>query len=442
MTGHEWRNWAGNQIAHPVQYAEPGSVDELRALVIRADTTIKCVGAGHSFTSIAVTEGIQVSLDRLSGIESVVPGDDGSALVTVRAGTRLRDLTAVLWAHGLAMTNLGDIDEQSIAGAISTGTHGTGARFGGISTQVHALTILTADGTTITCSREKMPDVFDAARVGLGALGIITAVTLHCVPAFALHAVEAPASLTGTLAELEETVSAVDHFEFYWFPHTDRVLTKSNTRLAADTPLAPLGRIRGYIDDELLSNTAFEAVNRVVTRYPKAIPRVNAFSARALSAREFTDRSYRVFASSRTVKFREMEYAVPAESITHVLREIDRWLESSGFAVAFPVEVRFAAADDIWLSTAYGRASAYIAVHQYHRRDHREYFDAVEAIARSVGGRPHWGKLHSLTSDDLAHVYEHFDDFCAVRDALDPGRVFGNEYLGAVLGGAGFAARA
>ena len=432
MTGTRWTNWAGNQIAYPQTRSAPRSIDELRDLVTRA-ARLKCVGAGHSFTSIAVTDGIQVSLDHLHGIESVVPAPDGSAVVTVLAGTRLRELTAALWDLGLAMTNLGDIDEQSIAGAISTGTHGTGARFGGIAAQVHALEIVTADGSVVTCSRQNEPRIFDAARVGLGALGVITRVSLLCVPAFALHALEAPATLSETLDSVAETVESVDHFEFYWFPHTDRVLTKTNTRLSADSPLAPLGRVRAYVDDELLSNTAFEMVNRAVTRFPRAIPRVNAFSARALSAREFTDRSYRVFASSRTVKFREMEYAVPAESITYVLREVERWLESSGFAVAFPVEVRFAAADDIWLSTAYGRASAYIAVHQYHRRDHREYFDAVEAIARSVGGRPHWGKLHSLTSEDFAGMYTHFGDFCDVRDALDPERKFENDYLTTVL---------
>lgn len=410
----------------------PRSVDEIREILLR-EGPVKCIGAGHSFTSIAVTEGIQVSLDHLRGIESVVPSADGSAIVTVLAGTRLRELTARLWDLGLAMTNLGDIDEQSIAGAISTGTHGTGAQFGGIATQVRALEIVVGDGTVVTCSRDLEPDIFDAARVGLGALGIITRVSLHCVPAFALHAVEAPATLTSTLSSLSETVASIDHFEFYWFPHTDRVLTKSNTRLPADSPLAPLPRLRAYVDDELLSNTAFEGVNRVTTWFPRSIPRVNAFSARALSAREYTDRSYRVFASARSVRFREMEYAVPAESCVYVLREIDRWLESSGFVVAFPVEVRFTAADDIWLSTASGRASAYIAVHQYHRRDHRAYFDAVEAIARSVGGRPHWGKLHSLGSADFADMYEHFDDFCAVRDALDPDRRFGNEYLSTVL---------
>ncbi|MET0316643.1 MAG: D-arabinono-1,4-lactone oxidase, partial [Rhodococcus fascians] len=177
----------------------------------------------------------------------------------------------------------------------------------------------------------------------------------------------------------------------------------------------------------------FELVNRAVTRFPSAIPHVNALSSRALSAREFTDRSYRVFASTRTVKFREMEYAVPADTVASVIREIDRWQRSSGLVVAFPVEVRFAASDDIWLSTAYGRGTAYIAVHQYHRRDHRDYFDAVEAIARSVGGRPHWGKLHSMRADDFAEMYPRFEDFVAVRNRMDPDRIFGNEYLRTTL---------
>lgn len=434
MTGLEWRNWAGNQRAHPTEFVEPATVEELRAVLERAETTVKCVGAGHSFTSIAVTDGIRVSLDRISGIESVARDPDGTAMVTVLAGTRLRELTASLWDLGLSMTNLGDIDEQSIAGAISTGTHGTGARFGGIAAQVRALEILTADGRLLTCSPQEESDIFDAARVGLGALGIITRVTLECVPAFALAAREAPATLTGTLAELDSNVTGVDHFEFYWFPHTDRVLTKANTRMPLQTPLAPLGKLRAYIDDELMSNTAFEALNRIATRFPASIPRVNSISSRALSAREYTDRSHRVFASSRKVRFREMEYAVPSESISYVVREIDRWLESSSCTVAFPVEVRFAAADDIWLSTAYERPSAYVAVHQYHRRDHREYFATVEAIARSVGGRPHWGKLHGLVADDFAVMYDRFDDFRRVRDRLDPDGLFQNQYLRTVLG--------
>ncbi|OZC98735.1 FAD-linked oxidoreductase [Rhodococcus sp. 06-235-1A] len=432
MIGRPWQNWAGNQHAFPSDRAEPTSIDDLRAVLQRAveeSRSVRCVGAGHSFTPIAVTDGVQISLDSFCGIESVVRDGDGSARVTVLAGTRLRELTATLWDLGLAMTNLGDIDEQSVAGAISTGTHGTGARFGGIATQVHALELMTADGQLMKCSRQENPDLFYAARIGLGALGIITRVTLDCVPAFALRAVEEPSTLTATLAELDTTVAAVDHFEFYWFPHTDRVLTKRNTRLPGNAVLRPLGKVRSYLDDELLSNTVFEGLNRVVTRVPALIPRLNEVSARALSAREYTDRSYRVFASSRTVRFVEMEYAVPAAEIGWVLREVDRWLEQSSMSIAFPVEVRFAAADDIWLSTAYGRATAYIAVHQYHRRDHREYFDAVEAICRSVGGRPHWGKLHSLGGDELRDTYEHFDDFRRIREEMDPRKLFGSDYL-------------
>ncbi len=411
-------------------------MDELRGVLQRAvegSRQVRCVGAGHSFTPVAVTDGVQISLDSLCGIETVDRDKDGCARVTVLAGTRLRELTAQLWDLGLAMTNLGDIDEQSLAGAISTGTHGTGARFGGIATQVHALELMTADGLLVRCSRDENAELFDAARIGLGALGVITRVTLDCVPAFALRAVEEPSTLTATLAELDATIAAVDHFEFYWFPHTDRVLTKRNTRLPGNAALRPLGKVRSYLDDELLSNTVFEGLNRVVTRVPALIPRLNAVSARALSARVYTDRSHRVFASSRTVKFVEMEYAVPVSEIGWVLREVDRWLERSSMSIAFPVEVRFAAADDIWLSTAYARPTAYIAVHQYHRRDHREYFDAVEAVCRSVGGRPHWGKLHSLGGDQLRETYPHFDDFLRIRNSLDPHRLFGNDYLDHLL---------
>ncbi|MEW2018005.1 D-arabinono-1,4-lactone oxidase [Rhodococcus sp. NPDC076796] len=436
MSARSWQNWAGNQHAFPAKRAEPRSVDELRAVLAGAvarSRTVRCVGAGHSFTPIAVTDGVQIGLDSLRGIESVVRSADGSARVTVLAGTRLRELTAWLWDLGLAMTNLGDIDEQSVAGAISTGTHGTGGRFGGIATQVHALELMAADGELVQCSRAENTELFDAARIDLGALGVITRVTLECVPAFALRAVEEPSTLRATMADLDATVAGVDHFEFYWFPHTDRVLTKRNTRLPGDAVLKPLGKVRSYIDDELLSNTVFEGLNRMVTRMPALIPRVNAISARALSAREHTDRSYRVFASSRTVRFVEMEYAVPVTEIGWVLREVNSWLERSSTSIAFPVEVRFAAADDIWLSTAYGRPTAYIAVHQYHRRDHREYFDAVEAICRSVDGRPHWGKLHSLGGDELRDTYEHFDDFLRIRDSMDPGKLFGSEYLERLL---------
>ncbi|WP_137725343.1 D-arabinono-1,4-lactone oxidase [Prescottella subtropica] len=435
MTEDTWRNWAGTHSSTPRRFATPRSVAELGMLT--ADATeqglrVKAVGAGHSFTGVAVTDGVLVNLDNLSGIESVRDTPEGP-VATVWAGTRLHSLNEQLWARGLAMINLGDIDVQSIAGALATGTHGTGARFGGLATLIRGLQIVLADGSVADCSDTENPDLYQAAKIGLGALGIVTTLDLAVQPAYVMRAVEGPARLDETLDGLAHDLATVDHFEFYWFPHTDRVLTKRNTRLPGDTPLRPVGRISGYIDDELLSNTVFEGINRASTLFPAMIPQINQISARVLSAREFTDRSYRVFASPRRVKFREMEYAIPQAAVTDTLREIGAWLDRSGSRVAFPVEVRFAPADDVWMSTAHGRDSAYIAVHQYHRRDHREYFDAVEAIARAVDGRPHWGKMHGRTAADLRPTYARFDDFCTVRDKYDPSRTFDNDYLRQVL---------
>jgi L-gulono-1,4-lactone dehydrogenase len=421
-----WTNWSGTVTAD-VDVATPATVAELQDVLRSAGRRVKAIGAGHSFTAIGATDGVQIRPDRLAG---VIRADRETGLVTASAGTRLRDLNEALWHLGLSLANVGDIDVQTIAGAISTGTHGTGARLGGLATQVRGMQLVLADGSLLDVDADLLP----AAAIGLGALGVIATVTLECVPAFALAAGEAPAGLDEVLQDLGLNVDGNDHFEFYWFPHTRRVLTKRNNRVLPDTALRPIGSVRHFVDDEFLSNTVFEAVNRATTRRPGLIPRANAIAARALSARDYIDRSYRVFASPRRVVFREMEYAVPREAVPHVLAEVERWLERSGELIGFPVEVRFAAADDIWLSTAYGRATAYIAVHQYHRRDHERYFRAVEDIARSVDGRPHWGKLHYRDADSLRTTYPRFDQFVALRDKLDPQRVFGNDYLSRVLG--------
>ncbi len=428
-----WTNWAGT-VRADVTVASPGSVSQLQRVVAESAAQgrrVKPIGAGHSFTAIGATDGVQLRLDRMGGI---VHADRATGLVTVLAGTRLHDLNEALWTLGLALTNLGDIDVQTVAGAISTGTHGTGLRLGGLATQVRALDLVLADGSLLHCSADEEPQVFAAARVGLGALGVIVTVTLQCEPAFALHAAESPASLDEVLADLDDLVDRHDHVEFYWFPHTRRVLTKRNDRVPEGTPLRPLSRLRHRIDDELLSNTVFDGINRVTTRRPALIPRANAVAARALSAREYVDRSYRVFASPRTVRFREMEYAVPRAAVPDLLAGIETYLDRSGEQIGFPVEVRFAAADDIWLSTASGRDTGYVAVHQYHRRDHESYFRAVEAVAQDLDGRPHWGKLHFRDAASLAATYPHHADFVAVRDKLDPDRVFGNPYLDTVLG--------
>jgi len=428
-----WHNWSRTYSVTPARIVRPRTAEQVADEVCRAVTdnlSVKAVGSGHSFTDIAVTRGVLVDLSLLTGI---IAADRATGLVTVAAGTTLRELNVALWKMGLSLANLGDIDGQTISGAISTGTHGTGRAFGGLATQVRGLELVTADGELIECSSERNPEIFTAARVGLGALGIITAVTLHCEPAFLLHAVEAPADLDDLLEALP-ALEASDHFEFYWFPHTRRALTKTNTRLPGHAEPKPLGRFKGWLDDEFLANTVFEGVNRITSARPSLVGTANRVAARALTERSYTDRAYRVFTSPRRVVFREMEYAIPRKALPHVLDEIDGWLQHSGERVGFPIEVRFAAADNIPLSTGYGRDTCYVAVHQYHRRPHERYFLAVEAIARGVAGRPHWGKLHYRSADDLAPAYPRFEDFVRLRDRLDPERRFGNDYLRRVLG--------
>lgn len=436
-----WQNWAGNVLASPTARVNPTTVAEVVAVVTAAaerGEMVKCVGAGHSFTSAAATDGVLISLDDLTGIESIVPtrdahGEVDGADVTVWAGTRLHRLGPLLWDLGLAQPNLGDFAEQSLAGAVSTGTHGTGADFPGLPATVVGVQMVLADGSVLTCSREEHPGVFEAARLGIGALGILTKLTIRCVPAFALAADERPWTLSAALTDLEGFARSADHAEFFWFPHTDAINVKRNTRLPGDSELAPVSRLRELVSDEFLSNEAFGALCRTAARRPSLTPRLNRISSRALSARRFTDRSYSVFASPRRVRFREMEYAVPVAAAAGALADLRDAIDRTGIVTPFPVEVRFSAADDVWLSTAHGRDVCYIAVHQYATMDHTEYFGFAEEILLAADGRPHWGKMHTRTAEDLSATVPRFDDFVAVRDRLDPERVFANPYTARVL---------
>ncbi|MEQ7127373.1 D-arabinono-1,4-lactone oxidase [Actinopolymorpha sp. B11F2] len=433
MNAATWQNWAGTVTSLPRRVTTPRGVDEIAALVAAAHRDgrrVKAVGAGHSFSPIAATDDILVRLDHLTGVPQA---DVDTGLVTVLAGTPLHALSALLAQAGLAMSNLGDIDRQTVAGALSTGTHGTGAKHPGLAGQVEALQFVSADGAVQACSATTDPDLFAAARVGLGALGIITAVTLRCVPAFVLVADERPMPLGEVLADLDDLVDAHDHFEFYWFPHTMRTLTKHHDRAPAGAA-RPLSRFRSWLDDEFLANLVFEWTNRVTTSVPRLTPAVNSVAARALSARTYADASHRVFVSPRRVVFRESEWAVPRAAIPAMLADIGSWIDRSGERISFPIEVRFAAEDDIWLSTAHGRETGHVAVHQYHRLSYDRYFRAVSEIAARYEGRPHWGKIHWLGASALHELYPRFDDFRRLRDRLDPGGVFTNPYLDTILG--------
>ena len=427
-----WRNWAGNVRAHPMRVERPRSTAEVARIVERARADglgVKAVGAGHSFTSIAATDGVQVSLERMT---ELLEHDPDTGRVRVQAGISLHALNPRLLELGLALPNLGDVDPQSVAGAISTGTHGTGGHLHGIAAAVVELQLVTGTGEVVDVD-ERHP-WFGAARVGLGALGVVTEVTLQCVPAFLLHAREEPMALGNVMGGLDELIESNDHMEFYWFPHTDKALLKRNNRVAEGTARRPLPRWRRLLDDEIVSNGGFEVLNRLVRHRPSLIPHLNELAASALGAREYVDHSFEVFVSPRRVRFRESEFAVPRAALPEVVAELTRWFEAKHDLVSFPIEIRFTAADDIWLSTGSGRDNAYVAVHQYHRTDPSRYFAAAQDIFVAHDGRPHWGKMHSLGPDHLRRVYPHFDDFLAVRDAADPDRVLANPYLMQVLG--------
>jgi FAD-linked oxidoreductase len=412
----------------------PGSAGAVQRSVQAAakrGMRVKAVGAGHSFTGIAVAPGVLLDLVDLTGIVAV---DRERSRVTLLAGTRLHQVPKLLAPYGLAMQNLGDIDRQSISGAISTGTHGTGAGFGGIATQVVGVTLVTGEGELLTVNEDENPELLPAVVVGLGSLGILVDVTIQCVPAFVLQAVDHPEPLDDVLETLGGRVADADHFEFYWFPHTDVALTKTQTRLPESAPRKPLPRVGRWIDEELLSNGVYRMVCAAGTVVPSVVPPFSRLAVKLTGNREYTDLSTRVLTQNRDVRFREMEYALPAENVRPAFEALRALIDERGWRISFPVEVRFAAADDLWMSTAHGRASGYIAVHRYFRENPTEYFEAVEKIMLSFGGRPHWGKMHTLDADILRDRYPCFDDFVALRDRLDPKRMFANTYLDRVLG--------
>lgn len=427
-----WENWAGLATAHPQRVLTPASTAEVAATVSEAAARgirVKMVGTGHSFTDVATTDGWMLRPEGLTGLRSV---DRDALRVSVGSGTPLHVLNEQLHHLGLSLHNMGDIAAQTVAGALSTGTHGAGGRWASLSAQVTALELVTGDGSVRTVSAEQDRALFDAARVGLGALGIITAVTFRVEPAFTLEAVEEALPWSAVVAAYDEIVDGNEHVDMYWFPYADRVLVKRNNRTSGEP--APLSGLRSFVEDDLLENTAFGLVTGLGDAIPAAVPRLNRFAARAWSGRTYSDAAHRVFTASRRVVFREMEYALPRAAGMEALTEVRRLVERSGWPIGFPVEVRAAPAEDPWLSTAYGRETVYLAVHVSARTDHHTYFGELERLLHAYDGRPHWGKLHGRAAADLEPSFARWADFAAVRDRVDPDRLFGNAYLDRVLG--------
>lgn len=430
--GPSWRNWAGDQACTPLELVRPNGREELAEAVgraVAAGRKVGVAGSGHSFTEAAKTDGTMIDVRSLSGL---IDADPVSGLVRVGAGTVLAELNEELHRLGLAMENLGDIDRQTIAGAISTGTHGTGAKLGNISSQVEALELVLADGSVRELSSGAHPDLLRAARVGIGSLGAIVAVTLRCVPAFTLHRVDTRRPREEVLDAFQEGADSNEHFELFTFPYADSALVLERNR--TEGPPRPRGRAAAYLNDIVLENWALEAISAAGKAVPRAIPSLSRFAARLASGSKATDRSDRIFANERRVRFTEMEYGVPREHGPEAARRVIEWVRANRYPVFFPIEMRVTAADDALLSPSHERDTAYIAVHQYRGMEWRPYFEAVESIMDEYGGRPHWGKRHFQTAATLAERYPCWAEFQAARDELDPGRAFTNEYAERVLG--------
>jgi FAD-linked oxidoreductase len=429
-SGSTWRNWAGDQGCTPFERVRPRTRDELAEAVAAAAAAGRKVGvpgSGHSFTEAALTDGTMIDVGALSG---VIDADRSSGLVKVGAGTVLAVLNEELDRLGLAMENLGDIDHQTIAGAISTGTHGTGAKLRNISSQIAAMELVLADGSVRELSEDG--DLLRAARVGIGALGAIVSVTLRCLPAFVLHRVDSRRPRDEVFASFQESADANEHFELFTFPYADSALVLERNR--TEGPPRPRGKVAAYLNDVVLENWALGALSAAGKALPRANPVLSRFAAAVASGSQATDRSDRIFANERRVRFTEMEYGVPREHGPEAAQRVIEWVRDNRYPVFFPIEMRVTAGDDALISPSHERDTAYIAVHQYRGMEWLPYFEAVESIMNEYGGRPHWGKRHFQTAATFPGLYPRWADFLAARDELDPGRAFTNQYAERVLG--------
>lgn len=426
-----WTNWSGYVECPQTPLLTPGSGAELAAALAdaaRDGKAVRMVGAGHSFSPLVASDGVIVSLDRLQGVIDV---DAATNVARVHAGTRLYALGAALAERGLAMENLGDINVQSIAGATSTGTHGTGIGFGNLATQIAAMTFVTADGREVVASPDENPELFAGGRIALGSLGVLTEVSLRLVAAYRLKLERGRMDLEDCLAQSGTLVAANRQFEFYWLPHTETVLTKKwNT---TDAPVDPSGFGR-WVSDVLLENMAFGALCRLGKAVPPLCPSLSRFCASLVSPSQQVDASWSMLSTVRQVRFNEMEWSLPAERGADALREIKALIARREFPLMFPLEFRWVRGDDLWLSANHGRDSVHISVHQFRGMPFEGYFDAVQAICLNHGGRPHWGKVHSLKAGQLSRLYPRWDDFLALREKMDPQGRFLTPYLRGLFG--------
>lgn len=424
------KNWSQKITWSPSQIAYPETEEAIIRLVHQANDKqkkIRIIGSIHSFNPLWVTDDVVMSLQNYQGIVHI---NKAELTATIKAGTTLHLLGDLLFQQGLAMENLGDIDKQTIAGSISTATHGTGFQLGTISTQVMAIRFINGKGEVVNCSKDKNVDLFKAAQVSLGALGIITQLTLQCVPAYKLKLSNQKEDLQTVIQTFNERITNNRNFEFYWFPKSNTAYTKTSN-IVEDVP-DKVG-VFNYLTEYVLENYTYKFICELARAIPALSDRLSKFSASAASNVHKICHSHKVYATPRLVRFSEMEYNVPLEVYPTVINEIIETINQHNFNIVFPIENRVVQADDAYLSPAYERNAVYIACHVYHKKDYTNYFKVLEKIFLKYDGRPHWAKLHTLSATELSKKYPKFEAFNRHRIEQDPNEIFMNDYLKKIL---------
>ena len=409
----EWRNWSGSVRTAPRELTRPRTVAELSAIVARSQQ-LRVTGAGHSFMPLCETGGTLLDLSALEG-EIEVAADRRTAWVP--AGLSLRKLTPALWDRGLSLFNQGDVDPQSLAGALATGTHGTGRDLGCLSTAARAYRLMLADGSVVECSESERPELFQAQRLALGLLGVALSIRIDVLPAYRLEERTFVMPLDQVAEQFDALATRHRHVEFFVFPYSDRAIVKTLHPTEDSAPYRAPSAL-----DELLFKTYCEAATRV----PTATGVLQKALVLGVRASRRVGPAHSIFATERTVRFEEMEYELPREAGFVALREVIAWLRARSLPVTFPFEFRWTAGDDIWLSPFNRGPCASVSMHQFFKLPWRELFSAAEPIFRAHGGRPHWAKRHTLTARDVRELYPQAGNFCRVRAAVDPTAKFAN----------------
>ena len=421
----EWRNWSGSVRATPGQIAKPTTEAELARLVAESQT-VRAVGAGHSFMPLCATNGVLVSLEALEGEIEI---DAVANQVWAPAGFSLKRLTSLLWERGYSLINQGDVNPQSLAGAISTGTHGTGANLGSLSTAARAFRLVLADGSVVTCSPDERQDLFQAQRLSLGLLGIATRIKIDVLPAYHLEERLEAMHIDEVVEQWDELSAANRHVEFFVFPYGEYALLKRLNPAPAEGEL----KVMNDVED-----AAFQRVCDVCAMFPALVPILQKYLISSKLRSRRVGPAFQIFPSERSVRFEEMEYEFPRANGLAALKAVIQHIRKGRLPVAFPFEFRIAAGDDIWLSpfcegAGMAGGGASISMHQYAKMPWRDAFAEGERIFRDHAGRPHWAKRHNLTAEDVRALYPMADRFRAVRDAVDPTGKFTNAHLGALF---------